>query len=152
MMDSKKQKSKRNIWIIAGFQGRIISLILLLGFVCAAANGYLYYAYVDDSYDFILKYSSLTQELIDERHRDLLVFGVSLGLATLLMTLVIVALALVITHRAAESIDHIKRVIEEIRSGNVSERIHLKEKDEFQDLAKSFNQMMDELQKTDCRP
>lgn len=147
MMDSKKNRSKRNLWIIPSFQGRIVSLILLLGFVCAAANGYLYYAYVDDSYDFILKYSSLTQELIDERHRDLLVFGVSLGLATLLMTLVIVALALVITHRAAESIDHIKRVIEEIRSGNVRERIHLKDDDEFQDLAKSFNQMMDELQK-----
>jgi nitrogen fixation/metabolism regulation signal transduction histidine kinase len=148
MMDSKNQRSKRYLWIIPSFQGRIISLILLLGFVCAAANGYLYYAYVDDSYDFILKYSSLSQELIDARHRDLLVFGVSLGLATLLTTLVIVALALVITHRAAESIDHIKRVIEEIRSGNVKERIHLREKDEFQDLAKSFNQMMDELQKT----
>ena len=147
MMDSKKQRSKRNLWINPGFQGRIVSLILILGFVCAAANGYLYYAYVDDSYDFILKYSSLSQELIDARHHDLLVFGVSLGLATLLMTLVIVALALVITHRAAESMDHIRRVIEEIRSGNVKERIHLREKDEFQDLANSFNQMMDELQK-----
>ncbi len=146
-MDSKKQRSKRNLWINPGFQGRIVSLILILGFVCAAANGYLYYAYVDDSYDFILKYSSLSQELIDARHHDLLVFGVSLGLATLLMTLVIVALALVITHRAAESMDHIRRVIEEIRSGNVKERIHLREKDEFQDLANSFNQMMDELQK-----
>jgi len=147
MRDSRNQRSKRNLWIIPSFQGRIVSLILLLGFVCAAANGYLYYAYVDDSYDFILKYSSLSQELIDERHRDLLVFGVSLGLATLLMTLVIVALALVITHRAAESIYHIKSVIEEIRSGNAKERIHLKEKDEFHDLANSFNQMMDELQK-----
>jgi nitrogen fixation/metabolism regulation signal transduction histidine kinase len=147
MMDSKKRRSKRNLWIIPNFQGRIVSLILILGFVCAAANGYLYYAYVDDSYDFILKYSSLPQELIDERHRDLLVFGVSLGLATLLMTLAIVALALVITHRAAGSIYHIKGVIEKIRSGNVKERVHLRKTDEFQDLAKSFNQMMDELQK-----
>jgi nitrogen fixation/metabolism regulation signal transduction histidine kinase len=56
--------------------------------------------------------------------------------------------ALFITHRAAGSVYHIKRVVEAIRSGNLSERVHLREKDEFQDLAQSFNQMMDELQKT----
>ena len=147
MTGTKYQRSKKNLWINPGFQGRMILLIVLVGFVCAVFNGYLYYAYVDDSYKFILKYSTLSQELIDQRHRDLFIFGVALAVATLLITLAIAAWALVITHRAAGAVYHVKRVIEAIRSGNVNERIHLREKDEFKDLAQSFNQMMDELQK-----
>lgn len=152
MMGSRSQRSKKRLFINPSFQGGVIFIIILVGFICAVFNGYLYYAYVDGSYDLILRYSSLPQELIDERHRDLFVFGISLGLATLLITLIIGAWALVITHRAAGSVYHIKRVIEEIRAGNVKERVHLRKKDEFQDLAKSFNQMMDELQNKDSRP
>lgn len=147
MMDAKNQRSKKNLYIDPGFQGRMMFCIIFVGFLGAAVNGYLYYTYVDDSYNFILKFSSLSQELINERHRDLLIFGVLLGLTNLLITLVIAAWALVITHRAAGSAYHIKRVIEAIRAGNIQERVHLRKKDEYQDLAESFNQMMDELQK-----
>ena len=122
-------------------------LLLILGvFGCALLNGYLYYAYVDESYRFILKYSTLSQELIDQRHRDLLIFGLALAATSLLITLVFAVWALVLTHRAAGAIYHIKRVIGEIRAGDVSRRVHLRKKDEFQDLAAAFNQLMDEMQ------
>ena len=149
MMGTRNQRSKKNLLIGPGFQGRVIFLIIILGFACAVFNGYLYYSYVDDSYDFILSYSSLSQELIDERHHDLLVFGLMLGGATLLITLFTAALALVLTHRASGAAYHIRKVVEAIRSGDVKARVHLREKDEYQDLASSFNQMMDELQKKD---
>lgn len=147
MTDQKIQRSKKNVLIMPGFQGRMILFVVLVGFVCTALNGYLYYSYVVDSYDFILRHSSLPQELKDQRYRDLFVFGVSLGVATLVVTLAIAIWALFVTHRAAGSVYHIKKVIDEIRSGNVHARVHLREKDEFQDLAKSFNEMMDRLQK-----
>ena len=148
MTKTKYKRSKKNLWIIPSFQGRMILFIVMVGFVCAVFNGYLYYSYVDDSYRFILKYSSLSQELIDQRHHDLLIFAVALAAITLLITLIMAVWALVISHRAAGAVYHIKRVIEEIRSGNVKERIHLREKDEFKDVAESFNKMMDEMQKT----
>jgi len=146
MANPKKQRSKRNLLIMPGFQGRMILFIILAGFSCTILNGYLYYSYVVDSYAFILKNSTLSQDLIDLRYRDLYVFGLSLGGATLLVTIVIAIWALVITHRAAGSVYHARRVIEEIRAGNPKARIHLRAKDEFRDLANSFNQMMDELQ------
>jgi nitrogen fixation/metabolism regulation signal transduction histidine kinase len=152
MTEKKYQRSKKNLLIIPSFQGRMLLLIVLVGFACSIFNGYLYYDYVDDSYRFILKYSSLSQELIDQRHRDLFIFGMALGGASLLITLIIATWALVITHRAAGAVYHVRRVIEEIRSGNLTERVHLREKDEFKDLADSFNQMMDELQKTKSLP
>jgi methyl-accepting chemotaxis protein len=147
MTNPKKQRSLKNILIIPGFQGRMTFFIFFAGFISTALNAYLYYSYVVDSYEFIFKYSNLPQDLIDERYSDLLTFGVSLCLATLLIILLIAIWALFMTHRAAGSVYHMKRVIEAIRSGNTKERIHLREKDEFQDVAKSFNQMMDELQK-----
>ena len=147
MMDPKKQRSLKNILIIPGFQSRMIFFIILAGFACTALNAYLYYAYVVDSYDFILKYSSLSKELIADRYRDLYNFGLSLSLATVLIVLIIAILALFVTHRAAGSVYHMKRVINEIRSGNIKARVHLRPKDEFQDVARSFNEMMDKLQK-----
>jgi nitrogen fixation/metabolism regulation signal transduction histidine kinase len=147
MADSKKQRSLKNIFILPGFQARMMLFIFLAGVVCAALNAYLYHSYVVGSYDFILKYSTLSQDLIEGRYRDLYVFGMSLALVTLLIVLLIAAWALFVTHRAAGSVYHIRRVIEAIRSGNISERVHLRQKDEFQDLAQSFNQMMDELQR-----
>ena len=147
MMNPKSQRRLRNILIIPGFQGRIAFFIFVAGFVCAALNAYLYYSYVVESYDFILKHSSLPQTLIDDRYRDLFRFGVALAVATLLIIVIIAIWALVTTHRAAGAIYHIKRVMEEVRSGNAQARVHLRAKDEFQDVAESFNQMMDELQK-----
>jgi HAMP domain-containing protein len=147
MTDPKDKRSKKSLLIDGGFQGRIVSFILLAGFLCIGVTAYFCYAYIGDSYDFILRHSSLPQDLIDERYRDLFAFLVSMSLVNLLIILVIAAAALFITHRAAGSVYHMKRVIDEIKSGNAKERVHLREKDEFQDLARSFNAMMDEVQR-----
>lgn len=147
MTDPKQQRRKRSLLIDTGFQGRLVLLIFIAGFACIAINSYLYYAYVAGSYDFILKHSSLSKELVDERYRELFQLWASFGLLSFLVLLVIAIYGLIVTHRAAGAIYHINRVIDEIKSGNTNERIHLRKKDEFQDLAKSFNEMMDKLQK-----
>ncbi|MGQ0525396.1 MAG: HAMP domain-containing protein [Betaproteobacteria bacterium] len=147
MADQKQQRRNRNVFILPDFQGRMILFVLLTGFICMTLNSYLYYQYVVDSYDFILRHSSLSPDLKDQRYSDLLVFGISLGVATLVATLAVAIWALFASHRAAGSIYHLKRVIDEIKSGNVNERVHLREKDQFQDLARSFNEMMDQMRK-----
>ena len=146
-MATRYKRSKKNLWLMPGFQGRLLLLFILGAFGSALLNGYLYYAYVDDSYAFILQYSTLSQDLIEQRHRDLLVFGIALALVSLVITLVLAVWALVLTHRAAGAVYHIKKVIGEIRAGDVTRRVHLRKKDEFKDLAAAFNQLMDEMQK-----
>jgi len=147
MADQKNQRRSRNVFIMPDFQGRMILFVLLTGFVCMALNGYLYYQYVVDSYDFILNYSSLPEDLKEQRYADLLVFGTSLSVATLVATFAVAIWALFATHRAAGSVYHLKRVIDEIRAGNADARVRLREKDEFQDVARAFNELMDQLQK-----
>ena len=147
MADQKNQRRSRNVFIMPDFQGRMILFVLLTGFVCMALNGYLYYQYVVDSYDFILNYSSLPEDLKEQRYADLLVFGTSLSVATLAATFAVAIWALFATHRAAGSVYHLKRVIDEIRAGNADARVRLRKKDEFQDVARAFNELMDQLQK-----
>jgi HAMP domain-containing protein len=147
MTSPKKQRRLVNLLINPRFQGRVAFVVFFAGFGCAAINAYLYYSYVVGSYEFILKYSSLSQALVDERYRDLYNFALALGLATLLIIVVIAIWAVFVTHRAAGAVHHLKLVIDDIRAGNVQARVHLRQKDEFQDVAVSFNQMMDELQK-----
>lgn len=131
-----------------GYQARLVFFVVLAGFICAVFNGYLYYAYVTGSYDFILKNSNLPQELIAQRYDDLIFVGLGLGAATLLITFIIAFWALAITHRAAGAVYHISRVVDEVRRGNTTARVHLREKDEFKGLASAFNQMLDELQQS----
>jgi HAMP domain-containing protein len=152
MTNPKQKRSLKNLLIVPGFQGKIAFFVFLGGIVCAALNAYLYYSYVVESYDFILRHSSLPQELIDNRYRDLFQFGAALGIVTLLIMLIIAIWALFVTHRAAGSMYHIRRVIEEIRSGNSKARVHLRAKDEFQDVADAFNQLMDEMTKSSKGP
>ncbi|HSN42173.1 MAG TPA: HAMP domain-containing protein, partial [Burkholderiales bacterium] len=117
------------------------------GLVCMVINAYLYYLYVVGSYDFILKSSNLSQELINERYRELYTLWVALTSISAAIMLFIATWVLFLTHRVTGPIYHIKRVIAELRRGDTKARVRLRKNDEFQDLAKSFNELIDELQK-----
>lgn len=149
MTNTDRRRFLRNILVAPGLQVKITFFIVLAGIICTALNSYLYYTYVVDSYDFILRYSTMPQELVYERYRDLYQFGLALFFITLALILIIAVWALALAHRTAGSVYRIKRVIGEIKAGNIKERIHLRDKDEFQDVAELFNQMMDDLQKAE---
>ncbi len=149
MEHAKRKRKIGNLLLDWGFQGGILLLILLTGVLCIATTAYLSYAYVADSYAFIFKHSSLPQELIDARYGDLYKFLLSLSVLNWAIVLVVAGWALLLTHRAAGAVFHIKRVIGEVRAGNKAARVALRDKDEFQDLARSFNAMMDDLQRSE---
>lgn len=132
---------------MSGFLGRIVFLVVLVGLVCMVINAYLYYLYVVGSYDFILKSSNLSQELINERYRELYTLWVALTSISAAIMLFIATWVLFLTHRVTGPIYHIKRVIAELRRGDTKVRVRLRKNDEFQDLARSFNELIDELQK-----
>ena len=144
-MTEQKRRSMKNLLIKKGFQGRILMLVIMGGFVCTCFNGILYYTYVTESYDFIFQYYDAPQVFMDETYKDLLNFGLLLMLLSFLITTVIALYALIITHRAAGACYRLELIIQEIKSGNTDARVHLRKRDEFQELAVAFNEMMDEL-------
>ena len=56
-------------------------------------------------------------------------------------------LAVIITHRTAGPMVRFRATIDAISSGDDAARIRLRPSDEFQQVAQSFNQMMDRIQK-----
>jgi len=141
------QRKTRNLLLDWGFQGGVLLLILATGLLCIGTTAFLSHSYVADSYAFIFKHSSLPQDLVTARYSDLYRFLFSLTLLNCAIVLVVAGWTVLMTHRAAGSIFHIKRVIGEIHAGNTAARVQLRKNDEFQDLARAFNEMMDDLQK-----
>jgi methyl-accepting chemotaxis protein len=145
IMDSKKQRSWKNLLLLPGFQGKITLFVLFGGIGCMGLNAYLYYIYVVESYDFIFKASRLPQEMIHDRYNDLFTFGISLGAITLAVILVIAGAVLVMTHRAAGAVYKMTKVVDEVSAGNTSVRVRLRDKDHFQDFAVSINRLIDSI-------
>ena len=50
-----------------------------------------------------------------------------------------------VTHRVSGPIYHLHKVIRAIHDGKIDERVYLRQKDEFHDVARSFNAMMDKF-------
>lgn len=147
MTNQSEHRSKVSLLINPRFQGQVVAFIVLAGFFCVVVTAYFFYAYVVDSYDFILGNSTLPPEIIDQRYRDLYNLWASLSLVNIVIILVIAGWSLFITHRVAGSIYHVKRVIDEVKSGNTGSRVHLREKDAFRDLATSLNELLDAQQR-----
>jgi HAMP domain-containing protein len=146
MSPPDNKRSQKHVFRLTGYRGRLISLIVTAGFACIAFVLTLFYAYVLGSYDFILKHSTLPDDIISDRYSELWGIAIALGGIILLVVLVVAVWSLYITQRVAGPAYHLQRVIEEIRAGKMGERVKLRKRDEFHELARSFNALMDELQ------
>ena len=140
-------RSTKSVFNFSGFRGRLVALIVSAGLGCIIFNSILFYAYVVDSYRLILGHSNLPEELIAERYAELYGIALVLGSISLLLVVLVAVWTLYITQRVAGPIYHLQKVIESVKTGHLDDRLHLRSKDEFQDLARSFNEMMDQLQK-----
>ncbi|HET9483025.1 MAG TPA: HAMP domain-containing protein [Xanthomonadales bacterium] len=146
MSPPDNKRSHKTVFNLTGFRGRLIALIVTAGFACIAFVQMLFYGYVLDSYDFILRHSTLPAEIVADRYEELWGIAFALGGIILLVVLVVAVWSLYITQRVAGPAYHLHRVIEQIRAGKLDERVHLRKRDEFHELARSFNALMDELQ------
>lgn len=145
-MSNPKRRKLRNLLINKSFQGRVVVLVLFFGFLSFVLNGVLFYLYVQENYTLIFSSVEAPPFLIESMFRDLRNFGLILVAISVLVTLVIGFYLLVLTHRAAGAAYHMHRVVNEIKAGHTDARVHLREKDEFKDLAQSFNDLIDGMQ------
>lgn len=144
-MNNFKRRKLRNLLINKSFQGRVVLIVLLFGFLGVAINGVLFYWYVQNNYLLILS-AVETPFPAEALFQDLKQFGLILAVLSMLVTCIIGFYLLILTHRAAGAAYHLHRVINEIKSGNTDARVYLREKDEFKELAQSFNEMIDAMQ------
>jgi methyl-accepting chemotaxis protein len=143
---ANKQRKLKNLLMHKSVKFPAALLVILAGFIFS--NAVLFYRFVKGNYDiFFYSYPEASQEFIDLKYNDLLNFvWILLAVATV-TTIVLAVYSLIVSHRTAGAGYRIQVVIDDIKSGNAAARIHLRENDEFQDLAQSFNDLMDQMGK-----
>ena len=145
MTDLNRRKVK-NMLINRHYQGRLVITVLAFGFLACLFNGLLFYLYVSENYTAILAGEYFEPTIMESLEQDLRNFAISLLMLSLLAFFGLAYYLLIITHRAAGAAYHIHRVIKEIQHGKLTSRVHLREKDEYKELAESFNALMDQIQ------
>lgn len=146
-MTHLNRRKVNNLLINRNYQGRLIITVLAFGFMACLLNGLLFYLYVSENYTTILATDYFEPAILKSMENDLKNFAFTLLMLSLLAFCGLACYLLVITHRAAGAAYHIHRVIKDIQNGNLTSRVHLREKDEYQELAESFNNLMDQVQK-----
>ena len=89
--------------------------------------------------------SPMEDEVKIQLYRELHQIVLYLGLFSFTFILICSAFATLLSHRTAGALFHFKRIFLEIQKGNLNARIHIRPKDDFQDVAKEFNKMVDTL-------
>jgi methyl-accepting chemotaxis protein len=141
---SKKRKFKQ-ILINPGFQLRYIFWLTTSGFILVLINAMIAYSYIRENYITLVELSPMTDQTRALMYAELRNLILALSVTSLCFLGLISVLGLILSHRTAGPLYHLNRVVYEIQSGIRKARAKFRQQDEFQDVADSFNQMMDSL-------
>lgn len=139
------RRKLKNLLINPPYQLKYVSLLFSSAFILTAINVGIIYNYVKENYTFLVDLSPMTDEAKKQLYLELQQLIWILGGSSTFFLIFIIILGLFLSHRTAGPLYHFKRVFDEIASGHQERRVNLRPKDEFLDVAKSFNQMMERL-------
>ncbi|OFZ19087.1 MAG: hypothetical protein A2X94_10070 [Bdellovibrionales bacterium GWB1_55_8] len=145
----RNRRSVRNLIVNRRFQFRYVLMVALSGLSLAALYSWIFYSYTHENYSTLVDLAPMTDEVKAQLYRELWQITLLLGLGSFGFVIVSSFIALVFSHRVAGPLYHFRKIFEEIRSGRTDLRIKLRPDDEFQDVAKSCNEMLDALTKKD---
>jgi len=143
---SRNKRKFSNYLINPRYQLRYLFWIVASGLFFISLNAGVFYVHIKENYDILVDLAPMTDEVRNQLYSELNEIVVILTSFSLLMLGLITVIGLVFSHRSAGPIYHFKRVFDQISNGDRDLRVHLRPKDDFREVADSFNQMMDLVQ------
>ena len=125
---------------------RFMFWVTLTGISLIAGLGFVIYRRLQENYLLLVDLSPMEEAVRRQLYGELHQVIIYMGACTTLFLLLVVLFGLVLSHRAAGPIFHFKRVFDLIGPDTRKHRVHLRKRDEFREVADSFNQMMDRLE------
>jgi methyl-accepting chemotaxis protein len=138
------RRSYRNFFIHPSYQLRFILALTLPGILLIVGYSMIMYSHVRENYELLIELSPMTAEAKNQLYMELDTMIMKLAGASITFLGAVAGLALVLSHRTVGPLFHFKRIFEEIREGDTKARVRLRPRDEFRDVADSFNGMMDQ--------
>ncbi|MBU6154055.1 MAG: methyl-accepting chemotaxis protein [Bdellovibrionales bacterium] len=144
-MSLNKKRKFNKLLINPGFQLRYVFWLTASGFVLVAINALIAFSFIRENYITLVELSPMTDETKALMHTELQNLILGLSVTSLCFLGLITFLGLVLSHRTAGPLYHLNRVFNEIQAGNRKARAKFRQQDEFQEVAQSFNKMMDSI-------
>jgi methyl-accepting chemotaxis protein len=141
----RDQRRLRNLLINPSYQLKYLFWTSFTGVALLASNAGIFYHYINENYAILVELSPMTDEAKAQLFGELNEIILKLALFSVGFLAVVGAIGLVFSHKVAGPLYHMKRVFEQVRGGDREARVRLRPKDEFQDVAREFNAMMDKI-------
>ncbi len=144
-MQKVNQRKIKNYWLNSKFQTRYLVSIIITGAFLVLVQSYLFYSFTNENYQLLVELSPMTDEAKAVLFSELKRITVYLVILSSLFILAMSLVGLVFSHRTVGPLYQFKKIFDQIRNGKKDSRIQLRPNDDFQDVAQSFNEMMDSL-------
>lgn len=141
----KSQRKIKNFLINPRFQLKYIFWTTLWGLLLIISNALVFYFYTSENYQIFIELNDITPEAKAVLYEELYIIVTKLVVFSSLFLIIVSAMGIQMGHKVAGPMYKFKMIFEKIKQGDHSQRIHLRPKDEFRDVADEFNKMMDEL-------
>lgn len=130
-----------NYFIEPSFQLRYLAFLVGSSFVPILATAGIISYFLRQNYLLLVNYAALDPDITSLLMWELKFLIAVIGVTFFCFFLVIVGLGIVFSHRIAGVIYKLRKTCKEISGGSQIE-LKFRNKDEFQDLAKDFNEMV----------
>ena len=142
---AKRQLS--NLLINPKFQKKYVFWVSSTGIILTCINATIIYFFTKENYEFLVEMLEMTEEARGQMYQELYQIIGLLGVSSIVFMIIVSIWGIILSHRVAGPLHKLKMSIENIKNGETDTRVFFRKNDHFQDLAISFNDMMDELTK-----
>lgn len=142
-----KDRKLKNFLINPAYQMRYIFWVSGTGFLLIGLYSVLVYHYVSENYSILVELSPMEDSAKAQLYRELKEIIMKLSGGSLIFLSLVSILGIMISHKTAGAMFAFKKTFKLIKAGNSLARINLRPGDDFQDVAKEFNEMMDAVAK-----
>ncbi len=144
-MLGKSNRKLKNILINPSYQLRYTFWVTATGGLLVLINSLIFYLFVRENYSTLVDLGPMSPEAKLQLYQELNEIILYLGVLSVLFLVVVSVFGVLMSHRTAGPMFHFKKVFAAIAGGDLSARVKLRPKDDFQDVADSFNEMIDKL-------
>jgi len=141
----KSRRLFRNFIINEYFQWKFIGWHILFSGITTITYGGFFYFYTKENYNTLVDLSGISIEVKQQLYKELTEIILILGSMSFFFLATVILISLIFSHRIAGPLYQLKIACEKIAQGDKKVRVKFRENDEFKDLEKSFNNMLDKI-------
>lgn len=146
----KQRKSRRklaNLLVSPRYQIKYAVFLALSALALAMVNLLIFLTYFQENYKLLVTMSPMENSVKEILNQEIARVFLQLGVSSVVFALGAFVFGLFMAHRTAGPLYQLRRAFQRVKSGDLSVRVKWRTRDEFQEVAHEFNQMIEAIEK-----